>query len=185
MDSHNYGSRPSTSSSHSNISGSQILVSCSGLILYLPPSRKNNTPFGDPSMPATTPTQRPTITICTQDGQGDVPGSVRNLLLSTKRLQELLKQWSVGQATEGQVSDVYVQIGTEFNTTIRAFACYRIDLRCACPTPHPAHLTYFIAISIPSPKTYASCWNNALGKTHPPLSWRFTCRRSVRSSTSC
>ncbi|KAF5383805.1 hypothetical protein D9615_003810 [Tricholomella constricta] len=73
-------------------------------------------------------TQRPIISICTQRDQADVPGSVRNLLLSTKRLQELLKQWSVGQATEGQVSDAYVQIGTDFNTTIRAFAYHQIDL---------------------------------------------------------
>ncbi|KAG6827828.1 hypothetical protein H0H92_010315 [Tricholoma furcatifolium] len=73
-------------------------------------------------------TQRPVITICTQRNQGDVPGSVRNLLLSTKRLQDLLKQWSIGQATETEVSDVYVQIGTDFNTTVRAFAHHQIDL---------------------------------------------------------
>ncbi|RDB15933.1 hypothetical protein Hypma_003595 [Hypsizygus marmoreus] len=73
-------------------------------------------------------TQRPTITICTQRSQGDVPGSVRNLLLSTKRLQEKLGLWSVGQATEGQVSDAYVQIGTDLNATIRAFAYHNIDL---------------------------------------------------------
>jgi len=73
-------------------------------------------------------TQRPIITIYTQRNQVDVPGAVRNLLLSTKRLQDLLKQWSMGQATEGQVSDAYVQIGTDFNTTIRAFAYHQIDL---------------------------------------------------------
>ncbi|KAG6888142.1 hypothetical protein C0992_009514 [Termitomyces sp. T32_za158] len=60
--------------------------------------------------------------------QGDVPSSVRRLLLSTKRLQELLKQWSLSQATEMQVSDAYVQIGNDFNTTVRAFAHHRIDL---------------------------------------------------------
>ncbi|KAG6841196.1 hypothetical protein C0991_000993 [Blastosporella zonata] len=73
-------------------------------------------------------TQRPIITICTQRNQGDVPGTVRSLLLSTKRLQELLKEWSVGQATELQVSDGYVQIGTDFNNAIRAFAYHQIDL---------------------------------------------------------
>lgn len=60
---------------------------------------------------------------------GDVPGSVRNLLLATKELQEVLRQWSVGQATETQVSDVYVRIGTQFNATIHAFAHHNIDLR--------------------------------------------------------
>lgn len=73
--------------------------------------------------------QRPIISIRTQKIQADVPGSVRNLLLSTKQLQELLRLWSVGQATEGQVSDGYVKIGTDFNATVHAFASHRIDLR--------------------------------------------------------
>ncbi|GLB43312.1 putative cytoskeletal regulatory protein binding [Lyophyllum shimeji] len=64
----------------------------------------------------------------TSRNQGDVPGTVRSLLLSTKQLQDLLKQWSLGQATEGQVSDAYVQIGQDFNNTIRAFAYHQIDL---------------------------------------------------------
>jgi hypothetical protein len=75
-------------------------------------------------------TQRPVISICTQKSQGDVAGSVRSLLLSTKHLQDLLRQWSLGQATEGQISDAYVKIGTDFNTTVHAFACHHIDLRC-------------------------------------------------------
>ncbi|KAG6820411.1 hypothetical protein H0H93_000657 [Arthromyces matolae] len=73
-------------------------------------------------------TQRPIITICTQRNQADVSSCVRNLLIATKRLQELLKEWSRGQATETQVSDVYVQIGTDFNNTVRAFAYHQIDL---------------------------------------------------------
>lgn len=76
-------------------------------------------------------TQRPTISICTQKIQGDVPSSVHSLLLSAKQLQELLHRWSVGQATEGQVSDAYVKIGTDFNTTVNAFASHHIDLRYA------------------------------------------------------
>ncbi|KAJ7161081.1 hypothetical protein C8R46DRAFT_905243 [Mycena filopes] len=59
---------------------------------------------------------------------GDVPTAVRNLLLSTKDLQKALSQWSVGRASETQVSDVYVQIGTDFNACIAAFAYHRIDL---------------------------------------------------------
>jgi hypothetical protein len=76
-------------------------------------------------------TQRPIISIRTQKIQADsdVPGSVRNLLLSIKQLQELLQLWSVGQATEGQVSDAYVKIGTDFNATVHAFASHHIDLR--------------------------------------------------------
>ena len=65
--------------------------------------------------------------------QGDVPKTVHSLLASTKQLQEVLEDWSLGQATETQVSDVYVQIGTEFNATIAAFAYHQIDLRCVTP----------------------------------------------------
>lgn len=75
--------------------------------------------------------QRPIITICTQRDQCDVPSSVRRLLLSMKRLQELLKQWSLSQATETQVSDAYVRMGNDFSTTVRAFAYHQIDLRFA------------------------------------------------------
>jgi hypothetical protein len=64
----------------------------------------------------------------TSRAPGDVPSAVRNLLLSMKQLQETLKHWSVGQATETQVSDVYVQIGTDFNATVHAFSYHKIDL---------------------------------------------------------
>lgn len=59
---------------------------------------------------------------------GDVPAAVHSLLASTKRLQEILKLWSVDQATEDEVSDLYVKVGHEFNTTISAFAYHQIDL---------------------------------------------------------
>ncbi|KAL0581770.1 hypothetical protein V5O48_000247 [Marasmius crinis-equi] len=70
---------------------------------------------------------RPSFTY-NQRTPGDVPAAVRNLLLSMKQLQEVLRQWSIAQASEGQVSDVYVQIGTDFNTTMHAFAYHQIDL---------------------------------------------------------
>ncbi|PPQ85236.1 hypothetical protein CVT25_010009 [Psilocybe cyanescens] len=59
---------------------------------------------------------------------GDVSTAVKDLLTSTKRLQDMLKLWSTQQATEGDVSDLYVQIGHEFNVTITAFAYHHIDL---------------------------------------------------------
>ncbi|KZT25157.1 hypothetical protein NEOLEDRAFT_1093001 [Neolentinus lepideus HHB14362 ss-1] len=58
----------------------------------------------------------------------DVPAAVQNLLLATKRLQEILRQWSLMQASETQVSDVYVQLGNEFNIMVTAFARYNIDM---------------------------------------------------------
>ncbi|KAJ3522501.1 hypothetical protein NMY22_g11863 [Coprinellus aureogranulatus] len=63
-----------------------------------------------------------------QPMQGDVPTAVHNLLASTKRLQSILEEWSQGQADEKEVSDVYVQIGTELNVVITAFAYHQIDL---------------------------------------------------------
>lgn len=71
----------------------------------------------------------PPVYVYTQRMPGDVPGAVRSLLLSTKQLQEALRLWSIGQASETQVSDIYVQIGTQFNATIHAFAYHKIDLR--------------------------------------------------------
>ncbi|CAK5271484.1 unnamed protein product [Mycena citricolor] len=91
---------------------------------------------GNPSVPAY---RRSTSSSNTSDGSqgghvfspampGDVSTSVHNLLLATKQLQAVLEQWSVGRASETDVSDVYVQIGTDFNTAVQAFAYHRIDL---------------------------------------------------------
>ncbi|PFH53216.1 hypothetical protein AMATHDRAFT_45503 [Amanita thiersii Skay4041] len=60
--------------------------------------------------------------------QGDVPTAVHNLLSSTSQLQDLLRQWSIGHASETQVSDLYVKIGTDFNTTLNAFMYHNIEL---------------------------------------------------------
>lgn len=65
---------------------------------------------------------------------GDVPGAVHSLLAATKFLQERLREWSVGQASETQVSDAFVQIGAEFTATMHAFQYHRIDLRYCCST---------------------------------------------------
>lgn len=59
---------------------------------------------------------------------GDVSGAVRHLLLATKDLQDLLTRWSLGQATDVQVSDAYVRVGTDFNLAVTAFAHHNIEL---------------------------------------------------------
>lgn len=119
-------------------------------------------------------TQRPVISICTQQSQveGDVPGSVHNLLMSAKQLQELLQRWSVGQATEGQVSEAYVKIGTDFNATIHAFASYHIDLRYArimsstCACEQGPGVNYSDIYSIP--KDLRTVLENCLGEEQSP-----------------
>jgi len=59
---------------------------------------------------------------------GDVPTTVKNLLVAMKQLQEALRLWSVRQATETEVSNTYVVVGTEFNNTVIAFSQHKIDL---------------------------------------------------------
>src|SRR5687768_17051642 len=53
--------------------------------------------------------------------------SVTHLLVATKQLLETLTQWSRGQATDSQVSDVYVRLGYEFNMACRAFTAINVD----------------------------------------------------------
>ncbi|KLU81048.1 bud site selection protein 6 [Magnaporthiopsis poae ATCC 64411] len=53
--------------------------------------------------------------------------SVTHLLVATKSLLETLTQWSRGQASDTQVSDVYVRLGYEFNMACRAFTAINVD----------------------------------------------------------
>ncbi|KAF8863623.1 AIP3-domain-containing protein [Acephala macrosclerotiorum] len=54
--------------------------------------------------------------------------SVTHLLVATKQLLETLTQWSRHQATDAQVSDVYVRLGYEFNIACRAFTAINVDI---------------------------------------------------------
>ncbi|KAH0537389.1 hypothetical protein GP486_008830, partial [Trichoglossum hirsutum] len=53
--------------------------------------------------------------------------SVTHLLVATKQLLETLTQWSRQTATEGEVSDVYVRLGYEFNIACRAFTAIGVE----------------------------------------------------------
>ena len=53
--------------------------------------------------------------------------SVTHLLVATKQLLETLTLWSRNEATDSQVSDVYVRLGYEFNIACRAFAAINVD----------------------------------------------------------
>ncbi|KAK9480679.1 actin interacting protein 3-domain-containing protein [Lipomyces japonicus] len=57
-----------------------------------------------------------------------IESSVTKLLVATKQLLECLTQWSRGDTTEKEVSDVYVSLGNEFNITSRAFQRIGIDV---------------------------------------------------------
>lgn len=58
-----------------------------------------------------------------------------HLLVATKQLLETLTQWSRGQATENEVSDVYVRLGYEFNLACRAFGAIGVDTADLGPVP--------------------------------------------------
>jgi hypothetical protein len=53
--------------------------------------------------------------------------SVTHLLVATKTLLETLTKWSRRQATDTEVSDVYVRLGYEFNMACRAFTAIHVD----------------------------------------------------------
>ena len=110
------------------------------------------------------------ILIEPQRSVGDVPTAVKNLLLATKQLQVALRQWSIQQASETEVSDTYVTVGTEFNETVKAFAQHKIDLRFVLiVSSHARHrmaLTPMcvLAKSTQYQETCEKCWNSVWGK---------------------
>ncbi|KAL9601327.1 MAG: hypothetical protein Q9219_002622 [cf. Caloplaca sp. 3 TL-2023] len=61
--------------------------------------------------------------------------SVTHLLVATKQLLETLTQWSRHTATEGEVSDVYVRLGYEFNIACRAFNSIGVETGDLGPVP--------------------------------------------------
>ncbi|KAF7625777.1 hypothetical protein AFLA_002624 [Aspergillus flavus NRRL3357] len=61
--------------------------------------------------------------------------SVTHLLVATKQLLETLTQWSRKQASENEVSDVYVRLGYEFNLACRAFNAIGVDTSDLGPVP--------------------------------------------------
>ena len=72
-----------------------------------------------------------------QPGQqlSQIEKSVTHLLIATKQLLETLTQWSRHNATEGDVSDVYVRLGYEFNIACRAFNSIGVDTADLGPVP--------------------------------------------------
>lgn len=61
--------------------------------------------------------------------------SVTHLLIATKSLLETLTKWSKQQASETEVSDVYVRLGYEFNIACRAFKGVGVETDDLGPVP--------------------------------------------------
>ncbi|GAM82890.1 hypothetical protein ANO11243_008760 [Dothideomycetidae sp. 11243] len=70
-----------------------------------------------------------------QQQLSQIEKSVTHLLVATKQLLETLTMWSRGQATETEVSDVYVRLGYEFNIACRAFNNIGVETADLGPVP--------------------------------------------------
>lgn len=82
-------------------------------------SSKNST--ATEAGPSAAPTRNPY-------SSNHMESSTTRLLVATKMLLESLNQWSVGQKSETEVSDVYVRLGNDFYTARMAFGSYGIDM---------------------------------------------------------
>ncbi|THH32037.1 hypothetical protein EUX98_g2140 [Antrodiella citrinella] len=74
------------------------------------------------------PTVNTSLNYTPPSSPSDVPTAVSTLLGLTRQLQDVLRLWSLGQASESQVSDAYILVGMQFNATVNAFARYHVDL---------------------------------------------------------
>lgn len=88
-----------------------------------------------------------------------IESTVTRLLVATKQLLESLTQWARGEASEQDVSDIYVSLGNEFNVACRAFLSSGIDVTYVIthsyfiikfPVPN-----FLLAIWVMCPKLYA------------------------------
>lgn len=58
-----------------------------------------------------------------------IEATVTKLLVATKQLLEGLTMWSTRRMTEDQVSDIFVQLATQFNLASQSFHEVGIDTR--------------------------------------------------------
>lgn len=57
-----------------------------------------------------------------------IESTVTRLLVATKQLLESLTQWARREASEQDVSDIYVTLGNEFNIACRAFLSSNVEV---------------------------------------------------------
>ncbi|CAG8545341.1 6948_t:CDS:10 [Diversispora eburnea] len=58
----------------------------------------------------------------------NIENTVTQLLFTTKSLLEALTSWSLGRMNEQQVSDIYVQLGSELNVVVNLFNQSGVDM---------------------------------------------------------
>ncbi|KAF9924217.1 Bud site selection protein 6 [Linnemannia zychae] len=89
-----------------------------------------------------------------QGAVNPIEATVTKLLMATKQLLEGLTLWSTRRMTEDQVSDIFVQLATQFNMATQAFHEVGID------TSELAHI----------PDDLRNCLETALGEEPSPSS---------------
>lgn len=93
----------------------------------------------DPSLRNSSSSRTSAVRTSTRQSQpqqlSTIEKSVTHLLVATKQLLETLTQWSRNAASEGEVSDVYVRLGYEFNIACRAFNSIGVDTQDLGPVP--------------------------------------------------
>ncbi|ODQ54230.1 hypothetical protein SAICODRAFT_54989, partial [Saitoella complicata NRRL Y-17804] len=83
-----------------------------------------------------------------------IEASVTKLLVETKTLLETLTSWSQGMAGEGDVSDVYVRLGNEFNIACAAFTRANIEMNDLLRVPQDLRMVLETALAEdPTPDT--------------------------------
>ncbi|KAF9281350.1 Bud site selection protein 6 [Mortierella alpina] len=90
----------------------------------------------------------------TDHGSNPIEATVTKLLVATKQLLESLTLWSNRKMTEEQVSDIFVQLATQFNLASQSFHEVGID------TSELAHI----------PDDLRNCLEMALGEEPSPVS---------------
>ena len=114
-------------------------------------------------------------------------------MVSIKALLESLTQWSKATVDEGQVSDVYVRLGNDFNAAVAAFGAFGIDMRYVLPPVVPftraLYKPYPSASSLPSLKTFVLSSRLVSQRTPPQRTSKSTspkcARLSLVSSKAC
>ena len=61
--------------------------------------------------------------------ESEVQSAVSRLLSLTKQLQDVLALWSTGSASQHDVSDAFLLVGSQFDSTVHAFWRVGIDMR--------------------------------------------------------
>ncbi|KAG0324730.1 Bud site selection protein 6 [Podila horticola] len=108
--------------------------------------------YGSPQSSHTSPTT--TRRRKTDQGTSPIEATVTKLLVATKQLLEGLTLWSTRKMSEEQVSDIFVQLATQFNLASQSFHEVGID------TSELAHI----------PDDLRNCLETALGEDPSPTS---------------